>query len=55
MGDFQNNFTKNEKPGRANKINEGHNKFGSVIHPLVKKHPITKKNFYILILVLRII
>ena len=43
MGDFRNTFTKNEAVGRAEKLNEGFKKFGSSIHPVIKKHPITKK------------
>ena len=45
MGDFRNNFTVNEKIGSANKLNKGYQKFGSAIHPLIKKHPITKKKY----------
>ena len=45
MGDFRNTFTVNEKIGKANKLNEGFNKFGSSIHPIIKIHPITKKKF----------
>ena len=42
---FRNNFTINQPIGAANKLNEGYQKFGSSIHPLIKTHPITKKNF----------
>ena len=45
MGAFRNNFTENQPIGAAHKLNEGHQKFGSSIHPLIKTHPITKKNF----------
>jgi len=45
MGAFRNNYTKNEPIGTAHKLNEGHQKFGSSIHPIVKTHPITKKNY----------
>ena len=45
MGDFRNNFTQGENAGKANKLNDGFNKFGNSIHPVVKKHPITNKNF----------
>ena len=45
MGDFRNTFVKNEPIGSADKLNEGFKKFGSSIHPVVKTHPITKKNY----------
>ena len=45
MGDFRNSFTKDEKLGSADKLNEGFNKFGSSIHPLIKVHPISRKKF----------
>ena len=45
MGAFRNNYTKNEPIGTAHKLNEGHQKFGSSIHPIVRTHPITKKNY----------
>ena len=43
MGDFRNTFTVGEKIGKAIKLNDGFNKFGSSIHSVVKIHPITKK------------
>ncbi len=43
MGDFRNTYTNNEPIGVANKLNEGHKKFGSSIHPIIKIHPISKK------------
>ena len=45
LGDFRNNFTKNQNVGNAEKLNEGYINFGSSIHPLVKIHPITQKKF----------
>ena len=43
MGDFRNAYVKNEPFGSAKKLNEGFIKFGSSIHPVIKRHPITKK------------
>ena len=43
MSDFRNNYAIGEKDGLAIKVIEAHNKFGSTIHPLVKKHPVTGK------------
>ena len=45
MGDFRNTYTNNEPIGAAHKLNEGHKKFGSSIHPIVKTHPITNNNY----------
>jgi taurine dioxygenase len=45
MGDFRNTFVNNEPIGSAKKLNEGLKKFGSCIHPVIKRHPITKKKF----------
>ena len=45
MGDFRNTYTNNEPIGAAHKLNEGHKKFGSSIHPIVKKHPVTNNNY----------
>ena len=45
MGDFRNNFTINEKIGSAEKLNEGFNRFGNAIHPIIKTHPISKKKY----------
>jgi taurine dioxygenase len=45
MGDFRNTFTKNENEGNAQKLKDGFNKFGSSIHEVIKKHPITNKKF----------
>ena len=43
MSDFRNNYTKEEPDGLAIKLIEAHKEFGSAIHPLVKKHPVTGK------------
>ena len=43
MGDFRNTYTNNEPIGAAHKLNKGHKKFGSSIHPIIKIHPISKK------------
>ena len=43
MGDFRNTYSNNEPIGAAHKLNEGHKKFGSSIHPIIKIHPISKK------------
>jgi len=45
MGDFRNTYTNNEPIGAAHKLNEGHKKFGSSIHPIVKTHPVTNNNY----------
>ena len=45
MGDFRNTYTNNEPMGAAHKLNEGHKKFGSSIHPIVKTHPVTNNNY----------
>jgi len=45
MGDFRNSYTNNEPIGAAHKLNEGHKKFGSSIHPIVKTHPVTNNNY----------
>ena len=45
MGDFRNTYTNNEPIGTAHKLNEGHKKFGSSIHPIVKTHPVTNNNY----------
>jgi len=45
MGDFRNTFINNEPIESAEKINQGYNKFGCSIHPVIKSHPITKKKF----------
>jgi len=45
MGDFRNTYTYNEPIGAAHKLNEGHKKFGSSIHPIVKKHPVNNNNY----------
>ena len=45
MGDFRNTYTNNEPMGAAHKLNEGHKKFGSSIHPIVKKYPVTNNNY----------
>ena len=47
MGAFRNNYTKNQPIGAAYKLNEGHQKFGSSIHPVIRTHPITKKKLHI--------
>ena len=43
LGDFRNNYTINEPLGKALKLNKGFQKFGSAIHPVIKKHPISNK------------
>ena len=45
MGDFRNTYTNNEPMGAAHKLNEGHKKFGSSIHSIVKTHPVTNNNY----------
>ena len=45
MGDFRNTYTNNEPMGAASKLNEGHKKFGSSVHPIVKTHPVTNNNY----------
>ena len=45
LGDFRNIYTNNEPFGAAHKFNEGHKKFGSSIHPIVKTHPVTNNNY----------
>lgn len=43
MGDFRNNFINDDNIESAEKLNEGHKKFGSAIHPVIKTHPISNK------------
>ena len=45
MGDFRNTFVNKKQIGAAEKLNEGFKKFGNSVHPVIKKHPITKKKF----------
>ena len=45
MSDFRNSFAVGEPEGAAIKINEAHAQFGSAIHPMVKRHPVTGRNF----------
>ena len=45
MGDFRNTFSKDEPTGSAEKLNKAFANFGNSIHPVIKKHPITKKYF----------
>ena len=43
MGSFRNNFIDDDNEKSAQKVNEGFQKFGNAIHPIVKVHPISKK------------
>lgn len=42
MGSFRNNFIDDDNEKSAQNVNEGFQKFGNAIHPLVKVHPISK-------------
>ena len=54
MGDFRNSYVDQNTLGSADNLNKGFQKFGSSVHPLIQLHPVTKKNFFILILDLQI-
>ena len=41
MGDFRNSFFKKKNKNSIKKFNNGYLKFGSAVHPIIKKHPIT--------------
>ena len=43
MGSFRNNFIEDDNEKSAQNVNEGFQKFGNAIHPMVKVHPISKK------------
>ena len=43
MGDFRNNFTVAERTG--DKLNSAHQRFGSAVHPIVRRHPVTGRKF----------
>ena len=42
MGSFRNNFIDDDNEKSAQNVNEGFQKFGNAIHPMVKVHPISK-------------
>ena len=42
MGSFRNNFIDDDNKKSAQNVNEGFQKFGNAIHPMVKVHPISK-------------
>ena len=42
MGSFRNNFIDDDNEKSAHNVNEGFQKFGNAIHPMVKVHPISK-------------
>ena len=42
MGSFRNNFIDDDNEKSAQNVNEGFQKFGNAIHPIVKVHPISK-------------
>ena len=42
MGSFRNNFIDDDNEKSAQNVNEGFQKFGNAIHPMVKIHPISK-------------
>ena len=42
MGSFRNNFIESDNEKSAQNVNEGFQKFGNAIHPMVKVHPISK-------------
>ena len=42
MGSFRNNFIEDDNEKSAQNVNEGFQKFGNAIHPMVKVHPISK-------------
>lgn len=42
MGSFRNNFIESDNEKSAQNVNEGFQKFGNAIHPIVKVHPISK-------------
>ena len=42
MGSFRNNFIDDDNEKFAQNVNEGFQKFGNAIHPMVKVHPISK-------------
>ena len=43
MGDFRNNFTVGEASG--DKLVAAHQRFGSAVHPIVQRHPVTGRKF----------
>ena len=45
MGSFRNNFINKDDIESAQNVNDGFQKFGSAIHPMVKTHPISNKKF----------
>ncbi len=45
MGDFRNNFIQGEPEGDAQKLSEAHLNLGNALHPLVKCHPVTGKEY----------
>ena len=42
MGSFRNNFIDDDNEKSAQNVNEGFQKFGNAIHPMVKVHPISR-------------
>lgn len=45
MGDFRNNFIVGEPDGDAQKLSSAHMNLGNALHPLVKQHPVTGKQY----------
>lgn len=43
MGDFRNNFTVGQTSG--DKLVAAHQRFGSAVHPIVQRHPVTGRKF----------
>lgn len=43
MGDFRNNFTVGETSGE--RLTAAHQRFGSAIHPIVQRHPVTGRKY----------